>query len=121
MRMTHRLPIALAVACLVGAAISGCVVAPAGYYGYNDGYYQDDYYGPAVAVAPPAPRYEVVGVAPGPGYLWIGGYWGWRGGNHYWVDGRWERGRAGYRYEPHMWRRDGQQWHESQGRWRPNK
>ncbi|HEV8689869.1 MAG TPA: hypothetical protein VGQ91_06215 [Ideonella sp.] len=104
---------ALAVA--AGAMLSACVVAPPYYAaGYEGGYYDG-----AVAVAPPAPQYEVVGVAPAPGYFWIGGYWGWRGGRHVWVDGRWERSRPGYRYEPHGWQRGPQGWRESPGRWRP--
>src|SRR5438132_7151838 len=55
---------------LLGAAlVSGCVVAPA------PGYYRA---GVVVSeVEPPPPRYEVVGVAPAPGYLWIGGAWLW--------------------------------------------
>ncbi len=44
-----------------------------------------------VRTAPPAPRYGVVGVAPGPGYVWTDGYWDWRGGGWYWRDGRWMR------------------------------
>src|SRR5262245_58879663 len=40
--------------------------------------------------APPSPREEViVGVAPGPGYVWVGGYWSWHNSNWYWVGGRW--------------------------------
>ena len=30
-----------------------------------------------VMVAPPPPQAEVIGVAPAPGYVWFGGYWGW--------------------------------------------
>ncbi len=37
-----------------------------------------------VRVAPPPPRYGVVGVAPGPGYVWVDGFWDWRGGNWAW-------------------------------------
>src|SRR5579872_4042601 len=40
-------------------------------------------------VPPPPIRAEVVGVAPGPGYVWVGGYWGWSGLAHVWVPGRW--------------------------------
>jgi len=41
------------------------------------------YYGP------PAPRVEAYGYAPGPGYVWIPGYYAWAGGNYNWVGGRW--------------------------------
>jgi hypothetical protein len=43
-------------------------------------------YGP-----PPAPRYGIVGFAPGPGYVWADGYWGWSGGRWFWVNGVWRR------------------------------
>jgi len=44
------------------------------------------------ASAPPPPiRAEVIGVAPGPGYVWINGYWGSRGGRYAWVPGYWRR------------------------------
>ena len=44
-----------------------------------------------IRVAPPRPRAEVRVVAPGPGYVWIGGYHEWRGSAYAWVPGRWER------------------------------
>jgi hypothetical protein len=69
---------------------------------------------------PPIPIVEVVPLAPGPEYFWIGGHWHWNGGwvwmrGHYdrhphfhpgagWVAGRWDR-RGG------IWA-----WHE--GHWR---
>src|SRR5215471_16967409 len=68
---------------------------------------------------PPPQAYGVVGVAPGPGYVWVHGYWDWRGSNWYWTRGAWVRpprphavwvapsyrpyGR-GYRYYPGRWR-----------------
>src|ERR1035441_2309091 len=42
-----------------------------------------------VRFAPPPPRYGVVGVAPGPGYMWAGGFWELGGGNYVWGAGRW--------------------------------
>ena len=44
-----------------------------------------------VADAPPAPVAEVVGVAPGPGFIWIGGYYHWYGGRWVWYRGHYER------------------------------
>jgi len=42
--------------------------------------------------APPPPaRVGVVGVAPGPGYVWVGGYQRWTGTKYVWVAGRWVR------------------------------
>lgn len=99
----------LGAALLAAVLSSGCVVAPArGYYGRG-----------VVEVAPPAPPYEVVGVAPFPGAIWIGGYWGWNGHRHVWSPGRWEAPRRGYRYEPHMWTPEGRGWRERPGRWAP--
>ena len=44
------------------------------------------------APAPPPPRaMGFVGVAPGPGFVWIDGYWDWRGHDWFWVGGRWAR------------------------------
>jgi hypothetical protein len=47
----------------------------------------------AYAPGPPPPPVAVgvVGLRPGPGYIWIDGYWRWGGSRHYWVGGRWER------------------------------
>ena len=47
--------------------------------------------GVVVGTAPPAPVVVAgpVGVAPGPGYVWVDGYWDWVGGGWVWVPGRW--------------------------------
>ena len=84
-------------AILVASVLGACVVSPAPYYGG----------GPYVAVAPPPAQVEVLGVPPVPGYIWLGGYWGWNGGRHEWVPGRWEAPRPGYRYVPHAWVHEG--------------
>lgn len=72
-----------------------------------------------VRVAPPAPRYGVIGVAPHPGYVWTEGYYNYRGGSYGWVPGRWMRpprphavwvpgawveGRRGYEFHRGYWR-----------------
>ena len=88
------LKVAAAVLALASVTLAGCVVAPAP--GYYDG-------GP-VMVAPPAPQVEVVGVAPAPGYVWVGGYWNWVGGRHVWVPGRWDVPPRGYHtWVAHRW------------------
>jgi hypothetical protein len=56
--------------------------------------------GEAVVVqeAPPSPQVEVVGVAPSPLHVWIGGFWAWHG-RWVWEPGRWElrpRGRVAW-------------------------
>ena len=105
---------ALAALTLALAAALGCVVAPA-YPRYPAGGYNDG----AVSSVPPPPRYEVIGVAPHPGWFWIGGYWTWRAHRHHWVDGHWQAPRQGYRWQPHRWEpiSGGRGWRERPGRW----
>jgi len=96
---------------LTAAALTGCIVAPVG----PGAYYGDP---TVVAVAPPPPRYEVVGVAPVVGAIWIAGFWNWAGGRHVWVGGHWDSPRPGYRWTPHRWEpvaRGG--WRLNGGRW----
>ena len=79
--------------------------------GYGGGYY--------VRYGPPAPRYAVVGVAPGPGYVWTNGYWDRRGSNWGWVEGRWVRPpRRGAVWVNHEWRREGNGYRFHRGYWR---
>ena len=69
--------------------------------------------------APPPPRVEVYGVAPGPGVVWIGGYWRWVGSDYGWTPGRWVRPpRQRAVWVPGYWERRHHRycWHE--GRWR---
>ena len=97
----------IAAACLaLGAALSGCVVAPAPVEGEVVAYQ-----------APPVPQYEVIGVAPAPGYFWIGGAWFWEGGRYAWHPGHWEAPRPGYAWVPHRWRRVGNSWRMHPGHW----
>lgn len=52
-----------------------------------------------VTEGPPPPQVEYVGVSPGPGYLWIGGYYHWSGGRWAWNRGYYARPpRAGARW-----------------------
>ncbi|MEZ5352844.1 MAG: hypothetical protein R2762_09430 [Bryobacteraceae bacterium] len=59
--------------------------------GYNQGYSQSGY----VAVAPP--RAPVYGPAfrrppmPGPGFVWVDGFWNFHRGRYIWVSGYWMR------------------------------
>lgn len=94
---------------LAAALLSGCVVVPARPY-----YPPDD---EIVSVAPPLPREEVIGVAPAPGYLWLGGYWGWRGRNHVWIGGHWEAPRPGYFWRPYAWVPYRGGWRMNPGHW----
>lgn len=40
----------------------------------------------------PAPKVEVIPVAPGPGYNWVPGHWAWRGAGWVWIPGHHIRG-----------------------------
>jgi len=72
-----------------------------------------------VRVAPPAPRYGVVGVAPGPGYVWTEGYWNWRGANYEWVAGRWMRPpRPHAVWVPGVWVQSNRGYAFRRGHWR---
>ena len=88
----------------VGTILSGCAAHGSYMVGYG---------------SPPPPRYGVVGVAPGPGYVWTDGFWDWRGGNWYWVSGRWMRPphpRAVW--VPGYWSPHGHEYRFRQGYWR---
>ena len=84
--------------------LAGCVVTPAGE-------------GAVVYTAPPAVRYEAVGVAPTPGYFWVGGAWFWERGAYNWHPGYWHAPRPGYRWAPHEWRHYGNGWRMAPGHW----
>lgn len=100
---------------LAALSLAGCVVAP---YPRSAVYYPAESGGAIVTeVAPPAPYAEVVPVAPFPGAIWIGGYWGWSGARHHWVPGRWERPRPGQVWEPHRWRQRDGRWRLEGGGW----
>jgi YXWGXW repeat-containing protein len=72
-----------------------------------------------VAVPPPAARYEVIGVAPGPGFVWCDGYWNWAGSRYVWVQGYWARpARAGARWEPGHWEHRHGRYEFERGHWR---
>jgi hypothetical protein len=68
---------------------------------------------------PPAPLVEARAVAPGPAFVWIGGWWEWHSRwvwhNGYWgrpphphamwMPGHWDRRPRGWRWTPGHWRR----------------
>lgn len=108
-------------ASMLALTLGGCVVVPArGYYPPAPG---PVVVAPApvvrydVMVAPPPPQIEVIGVSPGPGFFWIGGYWNWVGGRHVWTHGRWESHRPGYYWAPHQWHQQGNAWRLEHGHW----
>ena len=78
--------------------------------------------GPAryyVRVGPPAPIVEARVVAPGPGYVWVPGYYAWDGGLYTWRPGVWvlpPRARAAW--VPGHWVRERRGWFWVEGHWR---
>lgn len=106
--MPHRVGMKLGLLSVaLSVALLGCVVVP------------DQRHNPGglVMVAPPAPREEVIGVAPVQGYVWIAGYWSWVGGRHEWVNGHWAAGRPGFHWVAHTWVRQGDGWRMHEGHW----
>jgi WXXGXW repeat (2 copies) len=72
-----------------------------------------------VQAPPPAPRYGVIGVAPGPGYVWADGFWDWRGGTWFWVNGSWMRPpRRNAVWVPARWVPKGHGYRRVPGHWR---
>ena len=69
-----------------------------------------------VNIAPPAPRYEVV-PAPRTGYVWVPGFWDWRGNHHVWIKGHYERERHGYHWHPNRWVESNGHYVLERGRW----
>lgn len=95
--------------------LSACVVAPyPRQVVYSEPMPADSV---VVDVAPPAPYVEVRPAIPFLGAVWLGGYWGWNGGRHHWVPGRWDQPRPGYQWRPHAWVNQGGRWHLHGGGW----
>ena len=129
--MSHLLPAALMTRRTLGTALvvaacgalTACIVVPAGRRyqplpGSGPGPRGDDTdEGDVVTVAPPAPQVDVWVAAPGPGFFWLAGHWGWLGGRHVWVGGRWQAYRPGWRWVPFAWQRHPRGWRSAPGRW----
>jgi hypothetical protein len=71
---------ASAVALILGAAPTGSLIAPAR---------AQVAVAISAGVAPPLLPVYAQPPIPGPGYLWIPGYWAWDGQEYYWVPGYW--------------------------------
>jgi hypothetical protein len=70
-----------------------------------------------IGVAPPAPRVEVMTVAPSPAHFWVAGHWGWNGHSHVWVGGRWVKSRPGHLWVRDHWAHRGHEWFFYPGHW----
>jgi len=72
-----------------------------------------------VRVGPPAPIYETRIVSPGPGFVWLPGYYQSEPRGYVWVPGRWERPpRARAQWVPARWVHDRRGWYVVEGHWR---
>ena len=72
--------------------------------------------GVQLTVPPPPLRYEQMPELRR-GYVWVPGYWDWRGHHHVWVSGVWVKERHGYHYQPHTWVARNGGWTLERGRW----
>ncbi|MCC7498680.1 MAG: YXWGXW repeat-containing protein [Bryobacterales bacterium] len=90
--------------------LSGLLTACGGYAGYGYGYR---------VPPPPPPRYGPVGYAPGPGFVWMDGFWNLHGSSWNWSPGRWVRPpRARSYWVPPRWERQNRGWKFHSGHWR---
>src|SRR4051794_29379834 len=90
----------IAALALAGTSLSGCFVGgTTGYTSVSGTYSDPDSYGEVyVNTPPPPPVSEYRPYPPGPGYVWVDGYWDWTGYDWYWVGGVWAPPRVGYYY-----------------------
>jgi hypothetical protein len=59
---------------------------------------------------PPEAKAEEKPACPGPGHIWVAGYWDYIAGHHIWRAGRWVEGKAGYEYVRARYEWDGRAW-----------
>jgi hypothetical protein len=100
------------------AALTGILLASSALVacggGYRAGYV--DY-----RVPPPPAPYAVgpVGYAPGPGYVWVDGFWNLNGGRWAWANGRWAVPPHPHAvWDADRWERHGHGWRYHRGHWR---
>lgn len=68
---------------------------------------------------PPPERVEVIDVGPGPGYVYVRGYWRYDGGDYVWAPGRWVQvDRRYHDWVPGHWAHDRHGWYWVDGHWR---
>ena len=67
---------------------------------------------------PPPLRYEARPRMPGPGYVWVDGYWNWDRGRYVWVPGVWQRPPYAGAYWSHgHYDHYNDGWHYHEGHW----
>ena len=73
-----------------------------------------------VRVGPPAAMHEEVPEARR-GYVWVPGYYDYRGGKYVWSRGHWEKERHGQYWHPVQWVEREGRWVREGGRWDKNR
>lgn len=96
---------------LVVSTLSGCAITPL------DGGYADSPTAVYVQIPPPAPLHEVVGPPPGPGFVWVNGYWFWSGAQYVWASGHWLAMRPEHVWVQPVWQRSSRGWWLQGGGW----
>ena len=72
-----------------------------------------------VEAAPPPRQQETVVISPGPGYVWVPGWWNWSGTKYVWVPGVWlQPPPPATRWVAPRWRHTSRGWYRVDGRWR---
>ena len=72
-----------------------------------------------VEQGPPVEVVETYGVAPGPGFVWVRGFYRRDAGAYVWVPGHWVQPPGRYhRWEPGRWIHTRRGWYFREGRWR---
>ena len=72
-----------------------------------------------VEQGPPVEVVEQYGVAPGPGYIWVRGFYRREGPSYAWVPGHWVVPPRGFRrWEAGRWVHTRRGWYFREGRWR---
>ncbi len=100
----------VAAAILVGCVATGCVATETSVPAR----------GVAVSGPPPAPIAEQPQMPPpGPGAVWVAGYWHWTGMQYAWIPGHWENAPPGTAWAaPRYVKGEGGYFYE-EGRWKP--
>src|SRR5579884_3947861 len=95
---------------MLGAVIAAAIAVPAS---------AQVSFGVQVGRVPPPPlRYEGRPPAPGPGFIWIDGYWRWDRGRYVWVPGVWQRPPYAGAYWSHgHWDHYPDGWRYHEGHW----
>ncbi|SEG59985.1 YXWGXW repeat-containing protein [Bryocella elongata] len=77
--------------------------------------------GISIGIAPPALPVYAQPPLPGPGYLWVPGYWAWGDAGYYWVPGYWSQPpQVGLLWTPAWWGWEGGAYVWHGGYWGPH-